>query len=184
METSEAPTSVAGDQAEIDEFLSRKITIFVDDRSNDQWPKSKESEQPLIDTGIESNPPWLSIETPQDFGPDKYQQMVTSMVSELSATFRDSLVPEAALVKVSALLDEGENMTPCISQDSSWRESESKENVQIQSGLVHRRALPALCASRFSISSVDPLHFLGITPTVQSAELFHGCKQKNVEPMK
>lgn len=30
--------------------------------------------------------------------------------------------------------------------------------------------------SRFSISSVDPLHFIGITPTHQAGELLHGCK--------
>lgn len=30
--------------------------------------------------------------------------------------------------------------------------------------------------SRFSISSVDPLHFIGITPTQQSGQLLHGCK--------
>ncbi len=30
--------------------------------------------------------------------------------------------------------------------------------------------------SRFSITAVDPLHFLGITPTVESAELLNACK--------
>jgi hypothetical protein len=38
--------------------------------------------------------------------------------------------------------------------------------------------------SRFSITSVDPLHFLGITPTVRSAELLHacGCSSDKVAP--
>lgn len=30
--------------------------------------------------------------------------------------------------------------------------------------------------SAFSISSVDPLHFLGVTPTYQSGELLHACQ--------
>lgn len=30
--------------------------------------------------------------------------------------------------------------------------------------------------SRFSITSVDPLHFLGITPVVRSGELLHACE--------
>lgn len=40
-----------------------------------------------------------------------------------------------------------------------------------------RRRGSVSAPSSFSISSVDPLHFLGITPTYQSGELLHACKQ-------
>jgi hypothetical protein len=71
----------------------------------------------------------------------------------------------------------GENKSPRILQ-SSWEENgQSNDKTYFRHDTLQHDAIPP--PSNFSISIVDPLHYLGVTPTVQSAELLQGCKYQH-----
>lgn len=102
----------------------------------------------------------LSMASLDRFDSKSYQQLLSSMVSQISASTNDSSDAEHARLK---------------------------KQGECQSALVHGKkdvkpTLPLLAPasqqpspSRLLMSSVDPLHFLGVTPTVNSAELLHAC---------
>jgi hypothetical protein len=97
------------------------------------------------------------------------------MVADLSsAVLRDSFVAEAPFLKLSK---GGENRPTPVLRGHPREHGESGQDDYLKRDAVHRHAL--LSPSNFSISSVDPLHYLGITPTVQSAQLLQACKHKH-----
>ena len=94
------------------------------------------------------------------------------MVSEFSsAAPRDSFISETPFLRQSK---GGENKSPRILQSSSGENGQSNEKTYFGRDALEHDAIPP--PSNFSISVVDPLHYLGVTPTVQSAELLQGCK--------
>jgi hypothetical protein len=101
----------------------------------------------------------LSIESLDQFDTGDYQQLQSTMVSQISsAVLRGSGVSEVPFLGKLR----GKITLPRLTQGVF-----SKDDLQSSS-------VPP--PSHFSISSVDPLHYLGITPTVQSAELLQACK--------
>lgn len=108
----------------------------------------------------------VSVETLDQFGPKAYQELLTSMVSQISSSVL------AGPLKSTAAFLGSSNKTrtelPSISYDrlSLYRRSASGTPDQRS---PHHDFVPS--PHDMNISSVDPLHFLGITPTVQSSEL-------------
>jgi hypothetical protein len=141
--------------------------------------QSNDEEQNTSSGGIkpdveqsELESPHVSFETLDQFSSEKYQQLVTNMVSDLSsAVLRESFVAEAPFLKMSK---GGENRSPRLPQRNSEDFDASNENPYFKNNSLQRGGIPT--PSHFSISAVEPLHYLGITPTVQSAELLQACK--------
>jgi hypothetical protein len=57
----------------------------------------------------------------------------------------------------------------------SWEDGSNGSESQWQLQKSRRRK-SSVSPHDMAISSVDPLHFLGITPTTQNAGLLHACK--------
>lgn len=136
------------------------------------WRITPEIEQPFINSVPEPDQPSISIDTLEKFGSNEYQTLITKMVSEFSsAAPRDSFLSEIPFLRQSK---GGENKSPRILQSTCGENGESNEKSYLGHDTLQHAAIPP--PSNFSISVVDPLHYLGITPTVQSAELLQGCK--------
>ncbi|PVH85216.1 hypothetical protein DL98DRAFT_651089 [Cadophora sp. DSE1049] len=109
----------------------------------------------------------VSVETLDQFGPKAYQELLTSMVSQISSSVLvDPLNSNAAFLGSSS--NKTKTELPSISYDrlSLYRRSASGTPDHLS---PHHDFVPS--PHDINISSVDPLHFLGITPTVQSSEL-------------
>jgi hypothetical protein len=107
----------------------------------------------------------LSIATVNQFDTAaSYQQMLSSMVSQLQYfdSFSDSQIGR-------------ETVSFKYSSNSFWDDGfvDGENQWQLQQSTAKRSSSSL---HYLAISSVDPLHFLGITPTVQSAELLHACQ--------
>jgi hypothetical protein len=139
------------------------------------WRITPEFEHPFINSEPEPGQPSISIDTLEKFGSNEYQTLITTMVSELSASAAyDSFISEIPYLRQSK---GGENKSPRILQ-SSWEENgQSNDKTYFGHDTLQHDAIPP--PSNFSISIVDPLHYLGVTPTVQSAELLQGCKYQH-----
>jgi hypothetical protein len=98
------------------------------------------------------------------WGPSEYQNLVGAMITHLG----DDL---------NATDEHIDSSSPSSSTDASYSVTTSD-----QEGSPKTKAMVAFTSTRvgrpsnFSITSVDPLHFLGITPTYQSGELLNACK--------
>jgi len=102
----------------------------------------------------------ISPDLLDDWGPSEYQEIVGAMVSNLGETLdaegeRDDGLGSSKLSE-SAVGDYGDR------------------DLQLMHVSRMRRAQSP--PSRFSITSVDPLHYLGVVPTSQNGELLHACK--------
>ena len=95
----------------------------------------------------------LSKDSFDDWGPSEYQGLLTSMVENIEDDFKDA--------KVSSSL-------------SHQSQSSSQPGTLAHSG----GRVPS--PSSFSITSVDPLHFLGIHPTYESGELLQACESSTL----
>lgn len=95
------------------------------------------------------------------------------MVSQISsAVLSGAANPEVAFLE-SRL--EARKQDPLVSQDRVVVKQEARTYVPERQWEIRKQHyLPT--PDNFGISSVDPLHFLGITPTVQSSELLQACK--------
>ena len=103
----------------------------------------------------------ISIATLHQFDTaESYQQMLSSMVSQLQC---DTL---------SGHQVDQETASSNSSAKFSWEDG-SESQWQLQKS---RRRISSLSPHDMAISSVDPLHFLGITPTTQNAGLLYACK--------
>jgi hypothetical protein len=143
-------------------------------------PLTQEVEEPFVYEKSELELPHVSFDTLEQFSSENYQQLVTTMISHLStAVLGESFAAEALLPKMSK---RGESRLPSFLQSNSRGYRQPKENPHFRSNSLQCRAVPP--PSHFSISAVEPLHFLGITPTVQSAELLQVCKLKTSNIMK
>lgn len=100
-----------------------------------------------------------------------YQQMLSSMVSQLQCN------------TISGQLDDQDIAGPNSSAGCSWEGSsnDSESQWQLQKS-GHRKS--SVSPHDIAVSSVDPLHFLGITPTTQNAGLLHACKTATEAPYK
>jgi hypothetical protein len=136
------------------------------------WRITPELEQPFINSEPEPGLPSISIDTLETFGPNEYQTLITTMVSELSS----AAPPESFPFEIPFLRQSkgGENKSPRILQSSYGENGQSNEKTYFGHDMLQHSAIPP--PSNFSISAVDPLHYLGVAPTVQSAELLRGCK--------
>jgi hypothetical protein len=131
----------------------------------------QDSGLPILDLGLFTNfgcqaETSLSIETLHLFNPSTFQQLVSTMVSRmcgelpddtgLVVQFREQRQPPHAIPRCQR----------CIA-------STAARAVQAAPGSNdgHLGVIPT--PGRFTI---DPLHFLGITPTAQSSELLQACK--------
>ena len=104
----------------------------------------------------------LSIGTLHQFDTAEcYQQMRNSMVSQLQC---DTLSDHQ------------------VDQDTTNSSSSAKFSWEGQ--LQKSRRKSSVSPHDMAISSVDPLHFLGITPTTQNARLLHACKTATETPYK
>jgi hypothetical protein len=93
------------------------------------------------------------------------------MISDLpTAVLGKSLAAEDTLLKLSK---GGESRLPSCLQTNSKGHRQSKEDPQFRTNSLQRRAVPP--PSHFRLVPWS-LHFLGITLTVQSAELLQICK--------
>ena len=114
----------------------------------------------------------ISIATLHQFDTAEcYQQMLSSMVSQLRCdTLSDHQVDQDTASSNS-------------SAKFSWEDgsNNSKSQWQLQKS---RRRKSSVSPHDMAISSVDPLHFLGITPTTQNAGLLHACKTATETPYK
>ncbi len=136
------------------------------------WHKTTEVEKKFIHSEQGFELPHVSFETLEKFSSENYQQLVTTMVSELSsAVLRESFVPGTPFLKLSS---GGANRSPRGLQGDSRDRDQSNENGYFKTYFLQNGTLPP--PSHFSISAIEPLHYLGITPTLQSAELLQACK--------
>ena len=106
----------------------------------------------------------ISIATLHQFDTaEDYQQMLSYMVSHL----QDDALSD---FQVS-----GYTTNYNSSAGSSWEGGfdHNESQWQLQKSRLRKRGLSP---HDMAISSVDPLHFLGITPTTQNAGLLHACK--------
>ncbi|KAG4440173.1 hypothetical protein IFR05_004318 [Cadophora sp. M221] len=161
------------------EVASNELKLFSDTPKERIKPDISESESLVTVSQLDDLvPEWLrdeydasecsvSMETLEQFDPNSYQNLLSTMVSRISSrVLAGSADSNAAFLGLS---NETRTQLPSISYEqlSSYRNSatfalESRRSPQ------HDLVPPP---DNFSISSVDPLHFLGITPTVQSSEL-------------
>ena len=107
----------------------------------------------------------LSIATVNQFDTAaSYQQMLSSMVSQLQNfdSSSDSQIGQETVGSKS-------------SSNSFWDDGfvDDENQWQLQQFIAKRSSSSP---HDLAISSVDPLHFLGITPTIQSAEFLHACQ--------
>jgi hypothetical protein len=132
------------------------------------WRITPEVQQEFIHNEPELEQPSVSMETLEQFSSEDYQQLLTTMVSQIpSAVLNGPELSDSRFLEDSR---GGENKSPQLIQGEFIKDEKPGQIVQFK----HTSAIPR--PSNFSISSVDPLHFLGITPTVQSAELLQACK--------
>lgn len=105
----------------------------------------------------------ISIATLDQFDTARsYQQMLSSMVSQLKYdALSDHQVEQAGASAYSS-----------AELSFAYRGSESQDQLQ---GCRPRNS--SVSPHDMAISSVDPLHFLGITPTTQNAGLLHACRR-------
>ena len=131
-----------------------------------------EVQQEFIYNEPELEQPSISIETLEQFSSEDYQQLLTAMVSRISS----AVLSESVVSAVPFLEDSrgGKNRASQLVQGGFSRDAETLPILRCEDNFYQRCSVPR--PSNFSISSVDPLHFLGITPTVQSAELLQACK--------
>ena len=113
----------------------------------------------------------LSIGTLHQFDTAEcYQQMRNSMVSQLQCdTLSDHQVDQ-------------DTANSNWSAKFSWEDGSDNSKSQWQ--LQKSRCKSSVSPHDMAISSVDPLHFLGITPTTQNARLLHACKTATETPYK
>ena len=102
----------------------------------------------------------ISPDLLDDWGPSEYQEIVGAMVSNLGET----------------LDAEGERDDGLESSKRSGSDVSDYGVRDLQLVNVSRARRGSQSPSRFSITSVDPLHYLGIVPTSQNGELLHACK--------
>ncbi|KAE9378250.1 hypothetical protein N431DRAFT_366674 [Stipitochalara longipes BDJ] len=132
------------------------------------WRNTADIEQQLVRTRPGLTQPSVSFEALDQFSSENYQQLVTSMISDLSsAVLGNSHVAEIPLLKLST--GGCDNKSSRVFQESSGSLWEPVENSLSKHTSRQRAAVPS--PSNFSISAVEPLHYLGIAPTVQSAQL-------------
>lgn len=114
----------------------------------------------------------ISIATLHQFDTaEGYQQMLSSMVSQLQCnTLSDHQVDQ-------------DTASPNLRAKFTWEggSNNSESQWQLQKS---RRRKSSVSPHDIAISSVDPLHFLGITPTTQNAGLLHACKTATEAPYK
>ncbi len=132
-----------------------------------------EAQQDLIHSEPELGQPSLAIETLDKFNAEDYQQLLTTMVSQISsAVLSGSAVSEVPFLEKSR---GRKNRSSQLFQPTLSGDEESGQVVRpFNQRLQQRHALSP--PGNFSISSVDPLHYLGITATARSAELLQACK--------
>ena len=118
----------------------------------------------------------VSVETLHQFGPIAYQDLLTSMVSQISSSVLAG--SESSNAAFLGLSNRTRTEPPPISYDrlSLYRRSASGTPDQRS---PYRDVIPS--PHDMKISSVDPLHFLGVTPTVQSSELLQACESSMYE---
>lgn len=106
----------------------------------------------------------ISIATLHQFNTAEcYQQMLSSMVSQMQRnTLSKHLVDQDTA---------NSNSSAKFPREDGSYDSESQWQLQ-----KFRRRKSSLSPHDIAVSSVDPLHFLGITPTTQNAGLLHACK--------
>lgn len=113
----------------------------------------------------------LSIHNLEEFDSRSYQTLLSNMVSVMRAEALDGYerLDEEPPGSQSRLLE-----TTGFSKGLLNRK---KSEMQVRMHLAKSRFAQNIpTPSRFSITSVDPLHFLGITPLVRSGELLHACE--------
>ena len=104
----------------------------------------------------------LSPDSFDDWGPSEYQELLTTMVGNIADDVQD-----AAL---------GPSKSKSRSPGSSQSDSPRGALVPYQRPGFLRSPDDVATPSKFSITSVEPLHFLGITPTYESGELLQACE--------
>lgn len=97
-----------------------------------------------------------------NWGPSEYQEIVGAMVGNIE----DTLVVEGD----GKPDDESESPR----QFGNLGEEGHADLKSLQ--IARRQQKSQSPPSRFSITSVDPLHYLGVVPTSQNGELLHACK--------
>jgi len=108
----------------------------------------------------------VSVETLHQFGPKAYQDLLTSMVSQISSSVLAGSGNSSAAFLGSS--NKTRNEPPPIFYDRLSLYRRSASGTPDQPSPYHD-VIPS--PHDMKISSVDPLHFLGITPTIQSSEL-------------
>lgn len=105
--------------------------------------------------------------------PNGYQNLLSSMVSQISAEVISSPIDSARSIvgEASAL------------HYTRIKMPQNTSSLSDKTLIAPRTQMRALMAnpeipppSNFSMSLVDPLHYLGITPTDQSGNLFQACE--------
>jgi len=118
----------------------------------------------------------VSVETLHQFGPKAYQDLLTSMVSQISSSVLAGSGNSSAAFLGSS--NKTRNEPPPIFYDRLSLYRRSASGTPDQPSPYHD-VIPS--PHDMKISSVDPLHFLGITPTIQSSELLQACKSSMSE---
>lgn len=107
----------------------------------------------------------LSPDSLDEFGPSEYQDLLTTMVANITGdVLSGSVYPGSG--------DDPDESNGDLQMSSMGNALVSQQQPGQPPHLSSATAAP----SRFSISVVDPLHFLGITPTYHSGELLQACK--------
>ena len=121
----------------------------------------QESEQLAVTT--------ISISEIDKFKAPSYQNLLNTMVSRISeAVMSGDYESNSAFPQSQEQRKRSFNSKPASKNKTFIKVHRDKLTVQYSP--------PVGTPSSFSISSVDPLHFLGITPTFESGELLHACK--------
>jgi hypothetical protein len=113
----------------------------------------------------------LSVGTYDSFAndPDAYQKLVSQMVSTIS----EAVISGDTESRLQFLSESD-------TQNQAMRETNrsliKKQNEWFDAPLSVDYSGAVSTPSRFSISSAEPLHFLGLTPTSKSGDLLQGCK--------
>jgi hypothetical protein len=119
-----------------------------------------------VEEATETKGATISVATLHQFDTaESYQLMLSSMISRLQRnTLSDHQVDQDGFTASS-------NSSDKFSWESSSNGSEGQWQLQ-----KFRGRKSSVSPHDMAISSVDPLHFLGITPTNQNAGLLHACK--------
>lgn len=142
---------------------------FASTMSGQENDDQQESKQLAVTT--------ISVPEIDKFNAPSYQNLLNTMVSRISAA-----VMSGDYESNSAFLESQEerkrsfNSKPASNNKTLINIHRDQRNVQYSP--------PVGTPSSFSISSVDPLHFLGITPTYESGELLHACKSLSYQAIK